>query len=54
MRRSCYVCPTRSRVQDMSIVAALGYIMAFDARRVFRTVKLLERAVCVNDGNSRI
>jgi hypothetical protein len=51
---SCYVCATRSRVQDMSIVAALGYIMAFDARRVFRTVKLLERAVCVNDGNSRI
>ena len=47
--RSLLRLPSPERVQDMSIIAALGYMMALDVGRAFRVAKLRRRALAFSE-----
>ena len=47
--RSLLRLPSPERVQEMSIVAALGYMMALDLGRAFRVAKLRRRALALSE-----
>ena len=47
--RSLLRLPSPERVQDMSIIAALAYMMALDVGRAFRVAKLRRRALAFSE-----